>query len=239
MYIHVNVHVPFYVLKSYHHKPLQLHQASLRWSTARRLWVQRRLVERLSRRRDIQRWVLREETIRSKHDTNLLHGHDWEVLNTRVMGKSECWETLVNSFLIHPIKTRQLTMPEDNILVLNRILSVNPLLNTLRLLALVGEFPSSIELSVLVSGHPDRLGSEPSPTSSERVLACQHHLRRRCLQLVGDGVVGNWIDDVVIADFEYPVTINTGVGASAVLEHCLFGCLADLPGVVFIFWEWY
>lgn len=130
-------------------------------------------------------------------------------------------------------------MPEDDILILNRILPVNPLLNTLRFLALVGEFPSSKELSVLVSSHPDRLGSETSPTSSERVLACQHHLRRCCLQLVRDGVVGDRVDDVVIADFEDPVTINTGVGAGTVLENCLLGCVADLPRVVFIFWEGY
>lgn len=119
--------------------------------------MQRRLIEQLVRLRNIQRRVLRKEPIRLKHNANLFHRHNGEILNTRVMRKSK-------------------RMPQHNIFILNRVLPLNHLLNTMRLLALVGELTSREKFSVAVSSDPDRLRGEYSTLQTEGVLACQHHL---------------------------------------------------------------
>ena len=51
--------------------------------------MQRRLVECLVRRGDVQRRILREEAVGSQHHADALHRHDGEVFDTGVVGETE------------------------------------------------------------------------------------------------------------------------------------------------------
>ena len=125
-------------------------------------------------------------------------------------------------------------MPQDNILILNIVIPLHPLLNALALLALVGELAAGVELVILVLGDPDRLSCEHGTLHPERARARQQHLTRRGHQLIRHRLVGDGVDDGVVADFEHAVPLDAGVGRAALPQDRLFRRVAHLPRVILV-----
>lgn len=118
-----------------------------------------RLIERLARRWYIQCGVLSEESIRLEHDADTLHGHDGEILNAWVMGKTECWE---NVSYHRKKKKSSLTVPENQVLVLDCVIASSPDFDTIRLLALVCELARGEELVILILRDPNGTSGKAS-----------------------------------------------------------------------------
>lgn len=125
-------------------------------------------------------------------------------------------------------------MPQDKILILNRVIALHPLFHPLALLALVGEFARRKQLVILILGHPDRLGSELGPLVAKRPVPRQQHLARRGLQLIGHRFISDRVDAGVVADLEHPVALHAGVGAAAGLQDGLFGGVTHQIWVVLV-----
>lgn len=103
-------------------------------------------------------------------------------------------------------------MPENHVFVLGRVIPLGPGLHANSASALVGELARSIQLIVLVSGHPDGLGGEFGTAIANGSLALEEHLARCRVELVGNGLVGDGVDDVVVANLEDPVAVDVKVG---------------------------
>lgn len=103
--------------------------------------MERRFVKSLIGWGNTKSRVLLMKVRRLQVNANLLDRHDGEILWARIVGKCE-------------------GVPEDNVLVLDIILSGSPLLNALALLALVGELAGSVQLIILVLCDPDGVGGE-------------------------------------------------------------------------------
>lgn len=125
-------------------------------------------------------------------------------------------------------------MPQDKILILNVIIPCNPLLDTVTILALVGEFTRRKELIILVLGHPDRLGSENGTTNAKRARAGQQHLTRGGHQLIRHRLVSDGVDAGVVANLEHTVAVDAGVRCSTLSEDSLLCRVAHLPRVVVV-----
>lgn len=93
-------------------------------------------------------------------------------------------------------------MPQHHILILRLIIPSNPRLNALRPSRLIRKLPRRKQLFVLILRNPNRLTSKHSPLPSQRLLRCEHHLTRRCHELIRDRLVGDGVCNGVVPDFE-------------------------------------
>ena len=125
-------------------------------------------------------------------------------------------------------------MPENNVLILNRIVSRSPLLHTLRFLALVREFACGEELVVLVLGYPNWAGCELCALQAVRLGVGEEHLAGRGHQLVCDRVVCDRVDDVIVADLEHAVLLHACRFTATSLDDLLIGGVSDQVGVIVI-----
>lgn len=96
----------------------------------------------------------------------------------------------------------QLTVPEDNICVLNIVLAIDPEFDAVGLLALVGEFSSGVKLSVLVFGNPHSPCGEFGTAGVEATRRHDQELAGQGVQFVCDRLVGDLVDHVVVSDLE-------------------------------------
>lgn len=58
------------------------------------------------------------------------------------------------------------------------------------------------QLLIPIPRHPNRLTSKHSALKAQRRRARKHHLAWGCLELIRNGLVGDWVCGGVVADFE-------------------------------------
>ena len=125
-------------------------------------------------------------------------------------------------------------MPNDNVLILDRIVATDPFLHTMRALALIRELASSVEFAILVFGDPDGFARVLGSRVAIRIDTRKDHLTGHGHQLVRNRLVRDGVDDIVVANLEDPVTRNIGVGSTRVLDHRRLRNVADLVRVVLV-----
>lgn len=125
-------------------------------------------------------------------------------------------------------------MPENHILILHCVVSCSPLLHALRLFTLICEISCGEELIILVFRYPNWTGGELCTLQAIGVRVGEEHLARRGHQLVCDWMMGNWVDDVVVADLENAVLVYACPGTAARLDDLLVGSVANEVGVVVV-----
>jgi len=129
-------------------------------------------------------------------------------------------------------------MPQYHILILRLIIPSNPRLNALRPSRLIRKLPRRKQLLIPILRNPDGLTCKHSPLPSQRFLRCEHHLARRCHELIRDWFVGDGVCNGVVPDFEDAVPRDVCFCCSRCAEGRLLGCIAYAVGVCFVvFWE--
>lgn len=119
-------------------------------------------------------------------------------------------------------------VPENQILVLDIILSCSHVVYTTSLkLTLERKSTCSVQLIVLVLGHPHMVVCEKSSLRLNASLASEYLLRGQRCELVSNGVTRLWVRLRRVDDLEDAVIEGVRVDARRLID----GCLADLVEV--------
>ncbi|KAH3664145.1 hypothetical protein OGAPHI_004859 [Ogataea philodendri] len=169
-------------------------------------------VETLGRLRNVQSWVLVEESKWNQRDLVSFHRHNWEVLHSRNVCESK-------------------SGPNNRVVVSNVFSALSPDSQTSVCLRLVGEFTSSVKFIVLVFGNPQLLGSELGSLIIVRLFSSEKHLSSRHHDLVSNWLLGDRVDLVLVDDLVRSVSEWRLLNVTWLVNN---GSLSDETNVVWV-----